>query len=409
MIKTRITPTTELVEIFLENLFNNTDSVTKSSNLSVLRGIAFGSSKLANKITKDISIIESRLFQDTAFGEYLDEIAEREGFPARFPANGSTTWIRVVGEPNTTYTAGVTTFTGKNGVVFDVVKTVSIPSTPIPPNNIGFAYVKVASQTVGSNSNVDSLTLNSVNPVPLGHIYCINEYAATGGQDEENDENMRNRLFSATNILSRNTFSGFEQFLFKENPRILRAFHHGIDSNGRVVIGVICVDGSNLSTPEIQVIQEKLQKVLSLSDNFPVSRYSNFGFVINNIEFTPIDVDFRVELFDNGISDDTRREIQINMNKYLDYRYWDVFKDKVDWDELLFITKQTENVKYVPDENFSPSQDILIQSNKLPRIRSFIMRDLLGNIIANVSGTLNPVFYPNTPDSIFQSTLISNV
>ena len=57
------------------------------------------------------------------------------------------------------------------------------------------------------------------------------------------------------------------------------------------------------------------------------------------------------------------------------------------------IIKTVRGVKYVPDEYFSPRIDIIPAVNKLPRIKGFIMRDMAGNIIADSSNVLTPVFY----------------
>ena len=40
---------------------------------------------------------------------------------------------------------------------------------------------------------------------------------------------------------------------------------------------------------------------------------------------------------------------------------------------------------------------------------SIMMLDLNGNIINNLSGTLNPIYYPNKVDFAYQSDLLSNI
>jgi len=403
----KITPTTELKQIWIENLLNNTDSVTKVSEESVLNGIAFADAKIANKILKQIALVESKSFADVAFGEYLDDIAQRNGISPRFTANGSSTYMRVVGLPGTTYTQGVQTFNGNNGVVFQVDETFTIPASPATAaDNIGFGYVKVSSTTNGASTNVDPLSINTVTPVPTGHQYCINEYAAIGGQDSENDENFRKRIVNSLNILSRGTTEMIEQVLMKINPKVLKIKHCGINTLGQTVLSILTVNGGDLTNNEIAEITDKLQRFFNTTEYRPLSKSSYFGIKLQNIDYYPIDLDFRVEL-NNGVDVDlTRKQIQINLNKFLDYRFWD--SQKVDWDDLFAIVKRTKDVKYVPDTNFSPNNDITFSSHQIPRIRSFIMRDLSGNIISDVNGVLNPIYYPNQPDSVFQSTILSN-
>jgi hypothetical protein len=67
----------------------------------------------------------------------------------------------------------------------------------------------------------------------------------------------------------------------------------------------------------------------------------------------------------------------------------------VEWDELLRIVKKVEGVKYVPDDFFNPSTDEEVPQNELPRIKTFVMRDLAGNILSDNNGVLSPIFYPN--------------
>jgi hypothetical protein len=48
--------------------------------------------------------------------------------------------------------------------------------------------------------------------------------------------------------------------------------------------------------------------------------------------------------------------------------------------------KNVEGVRYCSDNYFFPQSDINVPKYRLPRIRSFIMRDLSGNIIFDNGG-----------------------
>jgi hypothetical protein len=105
-----------------------------------------------------------------------------------------------------------------------------------------------------------------------------------------------------------------------------------------------------------------------------------------------------VDIASNYDPSDVRLKIQIAMTKYLDFRTWQPGQ-KVEWDDLLSIVKNTEGVKYVQDTAFYPRVDEVVPVNALPRIKRFCMRDLKGKIIFNTGMDdfipLSPVYYPS--------------
>ena len=93
------------------------------------------------------------------------------------------------------------------------------------------------------------------------------------------------------------------------------------------------------------------------------------------------------------------------MNKLFDYRFWK-YGNKVEWENMLFVAKGVDGVRYVPDSNFFPNADINVPMYYLPRIRSFVMRDMDGNIIEDNRGILANVFYPNEIDDNFIASVL---
>lgn len=397
---TRLTTVSELKQIFAETLLNNTSKVNKVSDNSVVNGVAFGVAKIAQKAIKDIALVESHTLVDSAYGNQLDDIALSRGIAARFGSSQSTTYVRVVGAVGTVYTAGAQTFSGRSGITFDVQKTITIG-----PN--GFAYVPVRSQAAGDVANVDPLDLDTVDPVPPGHSYCVNEYAAFGGRDTEQDDVFKKRIKEGVNLAATSTISKLIQVFMKINTNVLRVFYQGTNSRGQVVLAIATQNGIDLTAPELNNIEVRASEYLAISDLRPFGTTSSL-IELKNIEYQPVDITFRVELQPSFSADDVRREVQVRFSKYLDFRFWTP-DQKVEWDELLSIVKNTPGVKSVPDTKFIPNSDVTIDKNKLPRIRSFMMLDLSGNIISNVSGTLDPVFYPNNPDSSFQQTILKSI
>ncbi|MCZ9312024.1 MAG: baseplate J/gp47 family protein, partial [Methanocorpusculum sp.] len=379
---TKIVPVSDLKQMFLEILLNKTDKVSDISDDSVLNGIAYGCAKVGQRLLVNQGIVEGHLFPDTAYGQYLDNIASIRGVSPRFGACGSTTYVRVIAEPGTSYIMGVQKFTSTSGVTFELEESKTVDEN-------GFAYIKVKSTQVGTSTNVDPVSINKVSPKPNGHISVTNEYAATGGMDVESDALFRQRIKNSVNALSRGTIAFIEQVFMKINPRVLRVFKGGITSNGKINLIICSTNGASFSQNEFDLMISRSEEYLSLYDI--LREVSGYALNLVNVDWQYVDVSFRVELDPSYDVDVVRKNIQIQMNKLFDYRFWNQ-GDRIEWDDLLQVAKNTEGVRYIPDNYFYPQADINVPSNKLPRIRGFIMYDLNGNIIESNNGLISDVY-----------------
>ena len=396
---TKIVPVSDLKQMFLEILLNKTNKVSDISDDSVLNGIAYGCAKVGQRLLVNQGIVEGHLFPDTAYGQYLDNIASIRGVSPRFGACGSTTYVRVIAEPGTSYIMGVQKFTSTSGVTFELEESKTVDKN-------GFAYIKVKSTQVGTSTNVDPVSINKVSPKPNGHISVTNEYAATGGMDAESDALFRQRIKNSVNALSRGTIAFIEQVFMKINPRVLRVFKGGITSNGKINLIICSTNGASFSQNEFDLMISRSEEYLSLYDI--LREVSGYALNLVNVDWQYVDVSFRVELDPSYDVDVVRKNIQIHMNKLFDYRFWNQ-GDRIEWDDLLQVAKNTEGVRYIPDNYFYPQSDINVPSNKLPRIRGFIMYDLNGNIIESNNGLISDVYYPNSPNIDFQSSVVNTI
>lgn len=394
---TKITTVEELKQMFIEMLLNKTDKISDIGDESVLNGIAYGCAKLAQRTLVNQAVIEGHIFPDTSYGEYLDRLAEFRGVAPRFGALGSSTYVRITAVPGTSYIQGTHTFISSSGIVFDLEDSVTVDIN-------GYAYAKVKSVQVGAATNVDSLSINSVNPKPEGHISVTNEYAATGGRDNEDDELFRARIKESINQLARNTLSYIEQLFMSVNSNVLRVFKGGIDSDDRLNLIVASVNGQNFTENEFNEILSFANDYLPL-DEILVEDTQHYRLKLNNVNWLMVDVDFRVDIDPAADYSTVRKNIQIQMNKLFDYRFWK-YGDKVEWENMLFVAKGVDGVRYVPDSNFFPNADINVPMYYLPRIRSFVMRDMDGNIIEDNGGILANVFYPNEIDDNFIASVL---
>lgn len=396
---TKITTVDELKQIFTEILLNKTDKISDISNESVLNGIAYGCSKLAQRLLINQAVVESHIFPDTAYGDYLDEIAKIRGISGRNGACGSTTYVRLEGTAGTSYNKDKVTFSSSSGITFKLEESFTLDDT-------GWGYAKVKSVQVGKTSNVDALTINTVNNAPSGHAACTNEYKAVGGMDEEDDETFRVRIKESVNQLARTTLSYIEQVFMNINSRVLRVYKGGIDGDNKLNLIVVPVNGVDFSDDEFNEILFRSEEYLSLTELLQDT--NNFTLKLNNVNWLPVDMDFRVNIDSSYDVDNVRKEMQVKVSKLFDYRYW-TYGDKVEWENILYSIKSVDGVRYVPDNHFYPQADINVPKYQLPRLRGFIMRDLDGNILTDDYSILSAFNYPNEADSSYQSSVLSSI
>lgn len=386
-----------LKNLWIEMFLNKTDRVSNIADGSVLNGVAYGTAKVAQKAIKDIAIVEAQIFPKSATGEYLDKSAALFGVSPRKEALGSSTYVRVFAEPGTHYEVG-TKFISKNGVQFTVDQSFTVDKS-------GYGYISVRSVITGSATNVEANSITEVSPRPLTHIECTNEYAAIGGRDYEDDETFRNRIINYNNKLSTDTMEGWTQIFQDLDSRILKVMNVGLGEDGKTHIYLVTQNGSFFTDDELEELLTKATPYFGLTE---LDLQGNtLGIVIENAKWMYVGgeegVDFRVELSPNAVIADVRKNIQIAMTKYLDFRFWEAGK-KVEWDDLLEVVKTAEGVKYVPDEYFFPYFDEEVPLNMLPRIKGFRMRDLEGNILYDSGSSLSNIFYPAGESDIYKGS-----
>lgn len=395
----RLFTESELEALATETFINESGGkVTKVTDHSVVRSLIRGFVRIAKKTVKDIALALTRLFPDTARGSALDQVAEDHGISSRFTAAQSSTYVRLVADPGTIYQQGVHVVSDSKGNSFDIEDDIEIGVH-------GYGYVKVRSQQAGSFTNADPYTISKINPSPSGHIGVINEYAATGGRDIETDDIFRQRIKEGPDILARGTLSYLTQAFMKVNSNVLRVIYEGVDQNGKVRLAILTVNGIDLTEDELQNILEQSGEYFSLTELYPVG-IQGVGVILKNVEYEPIDIDVRMDIFVGANFTEVVREIQQKLSKYVDFRFWNSSVDRIEWDDILGIVKGVDGVRYVSDAYFLPHEDIQIVNHKFPRFRGFIARDLSGNVIINQSGTVNPIFYPAAPDESFQQTVL---
>ena len=396
---TKITTVDELKQIFIEILLNKTDKISDVSNESVLNGIAYGCAKLAQRMLVNQGVVESHIFPDTAYGEYLDNLARIRGISPRNNACGSTAYIRVEGKPGTIYEKDKIILSSSSGINFELENDYKL-------SDLGWGYIKVKSKQVGLTTNVDALTINTMNNAPEGHNICTNEYCATGGLDNEDDDTFRMRIKDSVNQLARNTLSYIEQIFMKINNRVLKVHKGGIDKDNKFNLIVVPTNGQNFSEEEFNEILSRSEEYLSLNEILKDD--TEYSLRLKNVDWHPVDIDFRVNIDASYDVDEVRKQMQIKISKLFDYRFWKT-GDRIDWENILYLLRNTEGVRYIPENYFNPRVDINVDKYRLPRLRGFILRDLEGNILLDNYSILSEFNYPNDNDTSFQSSILMSI
>lgn len=395
----KITSTEELKQVFTQVLISRTDQVTKVSPASVLSGLAYSNAKLAQKVLSNIAVAQSMFLPDESYGQSLDDLAEIYGISPRFTTLGSSTYVRVNAQPGTVYTSGIHTFSSNNGIVFNLDTTFTVGDS-------GFYYAKVSSVPTGSETNINPFTISSVTPIPNGHQLVTNEYMAIGGRDVETDDQFRERIKTTINVVAVNTISRIENILIKINPKVSKVFHNGTNDEGKIILSILTQNGSDLSAPELGTLTDGIKPYLSLNELNP-SGLDGIGVILTNIINQPIDISFRCIVNPAYDPVEVRKFAQQKMGSYVSSVIESGYR--VEWDNLLQLAKETDGINYVYDNYFFPSQDLLIDFNKIPRIRGFLMLDAVGAIISDGTESLSPSFYPAQPDFIYIGNVLSEI
>lgn len=396
--RTNIESVKALKQLMAEIIFNKTSKISKISDDSVVNAFLYGEAKAIQKGLKDVAIVESQLFSDSATGVDLDIIADRQGVSPRFGDSSSATYVRLVADLGTLYSKNSCVFKSNEGISF------SLSSDFTMTNNSGYDYVQVRSTTTGLKTNVSANSISSVSPVPIGHKYVINEYMAIGGVDIESDDIFRKRIKEAPNYMTSGTLAKMTQVFIKINPNILNVIYGRIDVTGKIVLCISTQNGVFLDSSELSDLITETQDYLSLTDMRLYNNQSN-GIIVENISYNYIDLDFKIDISNTLNIDDVRKSIQINISKFLDFRFWDYTKS-IQWVQLLNIIKNTKGVNYISDDSFIPNHDISLVKNQLPRLRGFIMRNLQGDIIIDNNNNINPVYYQNTVSVNYISSVL---
>lgn len=351
----------ELKTEFISSLRSNCgDKITKVLPDTVFNGLAFAISKITQKIIKSAAQIEARTFPELANNSTLDQIASENGIPVRYSASKSMVVLLFYAADTTFYASG---FQVKNsdGIVFETKKDLTV-------NENEFGFVVSESLTTGSVNNVEANTLTiPVTTAPVGHVSVTNTFKAINGRDQEAYRDYQNFILNIENILSKNTEAYYDALVRNFNREIIKVY-------SEVVIGeinsfnlyVVKNNAADLSSGELTTLKNQIVPYTPLSDN---------KFNILNVVYTDFDMIVPVRLITGYILADVLKDMQVNIQDFMNLTNWD-FGQKLQWDDLLEVCKNTEGIEEVFDSGFYPNSDIQISDGSLPRLNNFTIENV---------------------------------
>lgn len=372
----------QLKQEFFFSLRNNCgDKITKITPLSVTNGFAFAISKIVQKLNKDAAMIEAKLFPETANSTVLDNIASREGVPGRRSSSGSSTVLLFFGALATVYPAG-TQVRSIGGVIFETLEELTLSFHR-------FGFVLAESTTVGSSVNVSPNTVTElVAAPPAGHTSVTNPFRAIGGRDQESDYDFRNRLLQAENIISKNTEAFYEALVYNVTEDILRVHSRGLKTfDDTFELIVVKNNLADYDAGELAAIKN------GILNSVPLSDYGDTKISVANIDWTYIDMYIPIRLISGYNLEDVAVQMQAELATFIDLSRWR-FGEKVEWDDLLEVCKNTEGVQEIYDRDFLPRVDKTVGEHSLPRIRQFTIKDIPSD--TTFGNVFTPAFWNGT-------------
>lgn len=383
--------------ILAELFYSLQSKITKISEASIISALLSAISRVASKAEKDIAVYMARLFPMFSAGDHLNDTAEVFGVHPRTVASHSYTILKIYAAQGTAYNVATHIFKSISGVTFELIEDYAV-------NASGILYVQVRSVSLGKAANVDALTITSVTPTPNGHLLVINELASVGGADAESDNSLRARILNVPSLVSINSLAYLEQVMIRLQPLVYKIYSNGQTQAGKIDIRILTWNGELLTTNQLNLLTSQIGPYLSLRDSQYFHK-TNHAVQLSNMDFYYIDISMKIQLLPNANSELVRCEMQANILKLID-----IDKLKIgtvlQWEDIYIACVQTAGVIQIPEESFSWKTDYIFNKPQFPKLRGFVLTDLSGALLANISTDVKKI-YQSQVDLSFQLTVLN--
>ena len=231
-------------------------------------------------------------FAKTAEGEYLDNKVLEQGL-TRKSATASTVTVKITGSPNSNISIGDKV--ASDELIFTVIENAILDSG-------GTAYVTASCDTLGRIGNIPIGAINKF-PVTLpGLVTVTNEEAATGGYDEETDDELRERYFEKVSLPATSGSKHHYVAWAKEVSGVGDAKCIPLwNGNGTVKVIIINAD-KGVASPEL---------IAEVASHIEESRPIGASVTVESATPLPINISVTLVLT-SGVSEETARNRIVN-------------------------------------------------------------------------------------------------
>ena len=310
------------------------------------------------------------MFLDTCEGTDLDDYAERRGM-SRKAATKSSAVVLFKGVVGTFIPKNTQIRNENTGVIYELIEDVTIQdynnAYDNEYSNKGIAESINAGSNTTSKANELTIILTSIN----GLKSLTNPFPSIGGEDNETDSQLRERIRERINVLAQGTKAYYETIAKENSGIIAKAFHNPI------VMGVdVYVVKNNLglySTTELNNIKTQMEQ--GQRAMYPVTVYNAQQKAINIYCQYVRDMKYTAEEISNNVS--------TNISTFVDPRvvgfgytlkYSDVLKTILNSTGVKEVKIGTLKINNIID-------DIKCSSYEIPRITSITLLDQFAEIV----------------------------
>lgn len=357
----------------IETIVSKNELVTFLGITGSLRGFVTAVSLKMRDLWYELTKTLRKLFYDTSSGEDLDRLVNQMGI-TRAGASKAGALLLFSGTEGTVIPVGTIIYNPTTNIGYETKQEVVVGA-----KNPGFVFdgeINVQESIIGDIAWAECLvtgvvgrtSANSITKTSISGITVTNPAPAQGGNDVENDDQLRYRAKNYVKILSKNTQKFYEALCVDVDERILRTkVYKDYTHPDSISIIVITKSGAALSAAEL----------ISLANGIKDRQKTFSNITCYNIAWTYISVSERVKL--KGINNNP---VDFNLfftntsdalAKYFDWTVWE-FGQKISTDDVFLVCESIDQVDDISLPTFkingSNATSILIPANSLPYFQS---------------------------------------